>query len=84
MLGAVHVTGTLINAGTVLAGTTAGVLLGDRLPERIRETVMHALGLVTLAVGIDEALVAFRPPLSTLTRASVVMISSGPYAVISA
>ena len=50
MLGAVHVTGTLINAGTVLAGTTAGVLLGDRLPERIRETVMHALGLVTLAV----------------------------------
>jgi uncharacterized protein len=74
VLGAVHVTGTLINAGAVLAGTTAGVLLGDRLPERMRETVMHALGLVTLAVGIDEALAAFRPPLSSLTRGSVLMI----------
>jgi uncharacterized protein len=74
VLGAVHVTGTLINAGTVLAGTTVGVLLGDRLPGRIRETVMHALGLVTLVIGVDEALVAFRPPLSTLTRGSVVMI----------
>jgi uncharacterized membrane protein YqgA involved in biofilm formation len=74
VLAAFHVTGTLINAGTVLVGTLVGVLLGDRFPERIRETVIHALGLVTLAVGIDQALAAFRPPLSTLTRGSVLMI----------
>ena len=62
----VHVTGTLINAGTVLAGTTAGTLLGDRLPERVREVVMDGLGLVVLLVGIDQGLAAFRPPFSTL------------------
>ena len=74
MLGAVHLTGTLINAGTVLAGTVAGTLLGERLPSRIRETVMSALGLVTLVVGVDQALAAFRPPLSTLTRGSVLIV----------
>lgn len=67
-------TGTLINAGTVLVGTTLGTLLGHRLPARIRETVMHALGLVTLLVGVDAGLAAFRPPLSRLTRASVLIV----------
>ncbi len=67
-------TGTLINVAAVLVGTLTGTLLGDRLPERVRETVMHALGLVTLAVGMDGALAAFRPPLSELTRASVLLV----------
>jgi len=67
-------TGTLINAVAILTGTVIGTLLGDRLPERVRETVMHALGLVTLAIGIDGALAAFRPPLSELTRASVLLV----------
>lgn len=66
--------GTLINVAAVLVGALTGTLLGDRLPERVRETVMHALGLVTLAVGIDGALAAFRPPLSELTRASVLLV----------
>ena len=66
-------TGTLINVGTVLAGTVLGTLLGDRLPQRIRETVMHALGLVTLVVGAGQAFELFRPPLSGF-RASVVVI----------
>jgi uncharacterized protein len=67
-------TGTLINAATVLIGTIVGTVFGARLPERIRETVMYALGLVTLVLGIDQGLAAFRPPLSELTRASVVMV----------
>src|SRR5881296_3735224 len=62
----VHVTGTLINAGTVLAGTAAGTLLGDRLPERIREIVMDALGLVVIITGIGEGLEVFRFPLTSL------------------
>lgn len=45
--------GTLLNAATVLVGSGIGVLLGQRLPERIRETVMHGLGLVTLVVGLQ-------------------------------
>jgi uncharacterized membrane protein YqgA involved in biofilm formation len=68
------VIGTLINAGTVLVGTAAGTLLGSRLPERIRETVMHALGLITLLVGVSQGLEAFRPPLSELTRGAVLIV----------
>lgn len=62
----VHVTGTVINAGTVLAGTAAGTILGERVPERVRETVMDGLGLVTLLVGMAEGFEAFRPPFTTL------------------
>jgi len=49
-------TGTVINALTVLAGGGLGALLGQRLPERVRETVMAGLGLVTLIVGLQLAL----------------------------
>jgi uncharacterized membrane protein YqgA involved in biofilm formation len=50
------VTGTLINIGTILAGTLVGVLLGRRLPGGMQERVMMGLGLVTLVLGIDNAL----------------------------
>jgi uncharacterized membrane protein YqgA involved in biofilm formation len=74
MLGALHLTGTLVNAATVLAGTTIGVLLGDRLPERIRETVMHALGLFVITLGVFEGTQAFTGPLATFTRGSAVVV----------
>ena len=45
--------GTLINVVTVLVGGTLGILLGARLPERMRETIMHGLGLLTLVIGIQ-------------------------------
>lgn len=60
-------TGTLINVGAVLAGTTLGTLLGARLPERVRETVIHALGLVTLVLGVSSALEGFGPRLAEVT-----------------
>ncbi len=47
------VIGTVINAATVLVGGGLGTLLGPRLPERMRETVLHGLGLVTLVVGVQ-------------------------------
>jgi uncharacterized membrane protein YqgA involved in biofilm formation len=74
VVGAVHVTGTLINAATVLVGTAVGTLLGDRLPDRIRETVMHSLGLVVLVVGVFDALEMFDGPLARFTDASVVIV----------
>lgn len=67
-------TGTLINVGTVLAGTALGTLLGERLPDRVRETVLHGLGLVTLVVGVSQGLAAFRPPLTDLTRGAVLIV----------
>ncbi|MGQ9500974.1 MAG: DUF554 domain-containing protein [Anaerolineae bacterium] len=49
-------TGTLINIVAVLLGGSLGTLLGARLPERVRETVMNGLGLVTLVLGFSLAL----------------------------
>lgn len=47
--------GTVVNVATVLIGATIGVLLGHRLPTRIREVVTDALGLVTLLVAALSA-----------------------------
>ncbi|HEV8682802.1 MAG TPA: DUF554 domain-containing protein [Actinomycetota bacterium] len=67
--------GTLINVVTVLAGTVLGTVVGARLPDRVRETVLHSLGLVTLLVGADAGLQAFRPPLTEAApRASVLLV----------
>ena len=48
--------GTLLNAATVLVGGVIGTALGDRLPERIRENVVRGVGLFTLAMGAKFAI----------------------------
>jgi uncharacterized membrane protein YqgA involved in biofilm formation len=48
--------GTLLNAATVLVGGLLGTLLGDRLPERLRENVVRGVGLFTLAMGVKFAI----------------------------
>ncbi len=48
-------TGTLINVVAVLVGTGLGLVLGHRLTESMRETVLRGLGLVVLAMGIQMA-----------------------------
>src|SRR5215217_4015021 len=55
-LGGVTGTGTAINVVTVLAGGTLGTLIGARLAEGMRETAMHAIGFVTVLVGIQSFL----------------------------
>lgn len=45
-------TGTLINIITVLVGGGLGTVFGARLPARVRETVIHGLGLFTIAIGL--------------------------------
>jgi uncharacterized protein len=47
--------GTLLNIVTVAIGSTLGLLIGNRLPERIQQTVITGLGLITLIVGIQNA-----------------------------
>ncbi len=49
-------TGTLLNVVTVVIGGTLGAVLGARLPERMRETIMHGLGLMVFVIGISSAL----------------------------
>jgi uncharacterized membrane protein YqgA involved in biofilm formation len=48
--------GTIINTIAVLVGGALGTALGARLPERIRTTVMHGLGLVVLTIGVHLSL----------------------------
>ena len=47
--------GTLINVFTVLVGGLLGTLMGTRLPEKMRQTVVYGLGLVTAVVGMQTA-----------------------------
>jgi len=48
--------GTAINFAAVLVGGTLGTLVGGRLSDGMRETAMHAIGLVTVLVGIQSFL----------------------------
>ena len=48
--------GTIVNCGTVLAGTTLGIFLKGGLPRRFENTIMQALGLCTCFIGIGGAL----------------------------
>ena len=49
-------TGTLINVAAILLGGGLGIILGNRLPQKMQETVMHGLGLMTLVLGLSMAL----------------------------
>jgi uncharacterized membrane protein YqgA involved in biofilm formation len=48
--------GTAINVVAVLAGGGIGTFVGARLSEGMRETALHAIGLVTLLVGVQSFL----------------------------
>jgi len=48
--------GTLINSATVLLGGSVGLIIGDRIPERIRTIVVQVIGLVTLGLGLSDVL----------------------------
>jgi uncharacterized protein len=68
-------TGTLVNAASVLVGTALGTVLGGRFPDRVRETVIHVLGLFTILLGVDAGLQTFRPTLSeAVPRFAVLLI----------
>ncbi|MFM1966396.1 MAG: hypothetical protein RL134_2121 [Actinomycetota bacterium] len=43
--------GTLLNMAAIVVGAAIGVLVGHRLPERTRDLITQALGLVTLVVA---------------------------------
>jgi uncharacterized protein len=55
--------GTLVNLSTILVGSTLGVLVGHRLPQRSRDVVTDALGLVTLLIAATTAAAVSDPAL---------------------
>lgn len=79
--------GTLINALTVAIGSAAGVSIARKLPERYAAIVLHALGLVTICLGVDSAVLRFDDTVRTFAplvdsgqtygaRLAMVMIAS--------
>lgn len=53
--------GSAINAGAVVAGGCIGMLLGNRLPDRMRLIVFQGLGLCTMAIGLQMAFKTTNP-----------------------
>ena len=47
--------GTLINAGAVILGSVAGLLIHSRLPKNLIKIVFQGIGLFTLFLGINMA-----------------------------
>ena len=48
--------GTIINTATVLAGGGFGLLIGNRIPDRIRVIIVQVIGLVTIAIGFRDVM----------------------------
>ncbi len=56
-----HLIGTLINVGTILVGSLFGVLVGHRLSDRFRSTIVSGLGLFTFGYGLITFLETANP-----------------------
>lgn len=59
--------GTLLNAAAVVAGGLLGLLVGGRLPDRVKEAVLAGIGLVVLVIALQAAL--------TTTNAVIPLVS---------
>jgi uncharacterized membrane protein YqgA involved in biofilm formation len=51
----IALSGTLLNAATVLVGGVIGTVLGDRLPAHLRERVVLGVGLFVVVMGMKFA-----------------------------
>ena len=47
--------GTLVNAGAILAGAAAGLLLRRGLPEKWQESIMQGVALCIIVIGVQMA-----------------------------
>ncbi|MGH2444918.1 MAG: DUF554 domain-containing protein [Candidatus Limnocylindria bacterium] len=56
--------GTLLNVATVLAGTAIGLLVGARMPPRMRESLTTGLGLFTMLLGVSMGLGVLADPVA--------------------
>ncbi len=48
--------GTIINTVTVLGGGMLGLIIGDKIPDRIRVIIVQVIGLTTLAIGLRDVI----------------------------
>jgi len=69
--------GTAINVVAVLVGSSLGVALGHRLPERTRDVVTDGLGLITLLVAALSAAAVLDSAVQPAVGAAGVLIVLG-------
>jgi len=48
--------GTIINILAIIIGSTIGMLLRKGIPERFKSTIMQAIGLAVVIIGVSGAL----------------------------
>lgn len=48
--------GTIVNTFSIIIGSLFGLLLSGGITERYRRTIMHAIGLVVMLIGLKAAL----------------------------
>lgn len=53
--------GTIINTVAVIVGTLIGRAVGHRFSPRVRETVIHVIGLLTITIGMGNAMQSKTP-----------------------
>lgn len=51
--------GTIVNSLTVLVGSAVGLTVGHRIHEKYHQAILMCLGLVTLGLGMDAAVLDF-------------------------
>ncbi|MDW7675104.1 MAG: DUF554 domain-containing protein [Bacillota bacterium] len=49
-------TGTIINAATIILGGILGKIIGNKLPDSMQKTVLNGIGLIVILLGIEMAL----------------------------
>lgn len=54
-------TGTFINIAAVLVGSTIGLMLGARIPARLKETIIAGMGIFLAAMGLQMFLKTVNP-----------------------
>ncbi len=53
-----HLSGTIVNTITVILGSGLGLLIGGKLPERFKNTIIQAIALFTFLIGTSMMLKA--------------------------
>jgi uncharacterized membrane protein YqgA involved in biofilm formation len=57
--------GTIVNALAVAAGCTVGLVASGKLPDRYQRIILDALGLITITLGIDAAVIKLSDVIAT-------------------
>lgn len=68
--------GTIINALAVAAGSLLGLTVGGRVSDRYRTIILSALGLITLTLGMDAAVLHFS---DTVKKFAPLVPNNGTY-----